>query len=186
MGPQSHNIGVTQKVGIDYVEKWSYTSGSIVPRDCMICGAPYARGFTRSARISPRYAINHLKTVSSLRRSARFFTHGPREHRNRAERLEAMSDIVPAADVVIDRCFDLPLGYRATFIWRCPFGPLEGCWSPDQPCIRRPRPRRKFLEAYQAARRKDLAVLVGGTVLVVDTDLKTVSGHEVIVPRTQH
>jgi hypothetical protein len=137
----------------------------------MICGAPYARGLPEIGvgHKSQRHAINRVKRGVKSTRSA-----------------EAMSDIVSAADGVIDRCFDLPLGYRATFIWRCPFGPLEGCWSPDQPCIRRPRPRRKFLEAYQAARRKDLAVVVGGTVLVVDTDLKTVSGHEVIVPPTKH
>jgi hypothetical protein len=104
---------------------------------------------------------------------------------------EAMSDIASAADgnSLIERAFDLPFGYRATFIWRSPLGPLEVCWSPDQPFIRRPRPRRKFLEAYQAARReffKEVALVVGGIVLVVDTDLKTVSGHEVIVPPTQH
>src|SRR5215208_3860522 len=103
-----------------------------------------------------------------------------------------MSNTASAADGrdnLIERCFDLPLGYRATFTWRCPFGPLEVCWSPNQPSIRRPRPRRKFLEAYQAARReffKELALVVGGTVLVVDTDLKTISGHEVIVPPMKH
>jgi 8-oxo-dGTP pyrophosphatase MutT (NUDIX family) len=89
----------------------------------------------------------------------------------------------------IERAFNLPFGYCATFIWRCPCGPLEVCWSPDQPCIRKPRPQRKFLAAYQAARREffeELGVVVGGTILIVDTDLKTVCGHEVILPPTQH
>jgi hypothetical protein len=100
-----------------------------------------------------------------------------------------MNEIVSAAGGFIARAFDLRLGYRATFTWCCPCGPLEVCWSPNQPSIRRPRPRRKFLEAYQAARReffKELAVVVGDTVLVVDTDLKTISGHEVIVPPMKH
>jgi hypothetical protein len=102
-----------------------------------------------------------------------------------------MSDIPSAADgnSLIERNFDLPFGYRATFIWRRPYGPLEVCWSPDRPCIRKPRPQRKFLAAYQAARREffeELAVVVGGIITIVDTDLKTVSGHEVIVPPTQH
>jgi hypothetical protein len=90
---------------------------------------------------------------------------------------------------LIERAFDLPFGYRATFIWRRPYGPLEVSWSPDQPCIRKPRPQRKFLAAYKAARREffeELAVVVGGIITIVDTDLKTVSGHEVIVPPTQH
>jgi hypothetical protein len=104
---------------------------------------------------------------------------------------EAMSDIASAADgnSLIERAFDLPFGYRATFIWRRPYGPLEVSWSPDQPCIRKPRPQRKFLAAYKAARREffeELAVVVGGIITIVDTDLKTVSGHEVIVPPTQH
>ena len=102
-----------------------------------------------------------------------------------------MSDMASEADgnSLIERNFDLPFGYRATFIWRRPYGPLEVCWSPDQPFIRRPRPRRKFLEAYQAARREfleELAVAVGGLITIVDTDLGSVSGHEVVVPPTQH
>jgi hypothetical protein len=102
-----------------------------------------------------------------------------------------MSDIASSADgnSLIERNFDLPFGYRATFIWRRPYGPLEVCWSPDQPCIRETRPQRKFLAAYQAARREfleELAVAVGGLITIVDTDLGSVSGHEVVVPPTQH
>lgn len=70
---------------------------------------------------------------------------------------EAMNDIASAADgrsSVIERAFDLPFGYRATFIWRRPDEPTEVRWSPDQPRIRKPRPHRKFLAAYQAARRE--------------------------------
>src|SRR5262245_52173795 len=90
---------------------------------------------------------------------------------------------------LIQRSFDLPFGYRATFIWRHPDEPFEVRWSPDLPSIRKPRPQRKFLAAYQAARREffeEVGAVVGGMILVFDTDLKTVCGHEVIVPPTQH
>ena len=103
-----------------------------------------------------------------------------------------MDNMVLVADGrnnVIERAFDLPFGYRATFIWRRPYGPLEVCWSPDQPCIRKPRPQRKFLAAYQAARREffeELAVAVGGIITIVDTDLQANCGREVIVPSAQH
>ena len=55
---------------------------------------------------------------------------------------------------LIERSFDLPLGYRATFVWRRPDEPFEVRLSPEQPRIRKPRPQRKFLTAYQAARRE--------------------------------
>jgi hypothetical protein len=67
--------------------------------------------------------------------------------------------------------------------------PYEVSWSPDQPRIRKPRPQRKFLAAYQAARREffeEVAAVFGGGVLILDTDLKKICGHEVIVPPTQH
>ena len=102
-----------------------------------------------------------------------------------------MNDTASAADgrnSVIERSFDLPFGYRATFICR-PDEPFEVCWSPDLPRIRKPRPQRKFLAAYQAARREffeEVGAVVGGGVLIVDTDLKTVCGREVVVPPTQH
>jgi hypothetical protein len=90
---------------------------------------------------------------------------------------------------LIERAFDLPFGYRATFIFRCLDEPFEVRWSPDLPRIRKPRPQRKFLAAYQAARReffKEVTAVVGGVMLVVDTDLNTVCGHGFIVPPTQH
>jgi hypothetical protein len=37
---------------------------------------------------------------------------------------------------LIERSFDLPFGYRATFICRRPDEPFEVRWSPDQPRIR--------------------------------------------------
>jgi hypothetical protein len=52
-----------------------------------------------------------------------------------------------ACNSLIERSFDLPFGYRATFIWRRPDAPFEVRWSPDQPRIRKPRPQRKFLAA---------------------------------------
>ena len=62
-----------------------------------------------------------------------------------------MSDVASAADgnSLIERSFDLPFGYRATFIWRSPDEPIEVRWSPNQPRIRKPRPQRKFLAAYR-------------------------------------
>jgi hypothetical protein len=103
-----------------------------------------------------------------------------------------MNNIASAADgrnSVIERAFDLPFGYCATFIWRRVDEPFEVHWSPDQPRIRKPRSQRKFLAAYQAARREffeDVAAVVGSRILTLDTDLKAVCGHEVIVPPTQH
>ena len=55
---------------------------------------------------------------------------------------------------LIERALDRAFGYRATFVWRRPDEPFEVRWSPDQPRIRKPRPQRKFLAAYQAARRE--------------------------------
>jgi hypothetical protein len=74
-------------------------------------------------------------------------------------------------------------------IWRGPDESYEVSWSPDQPRIRKPRPKGKFLAAYHAARREffeEVAAVVGGGVLILDTDLKKICGHEIIVPPTQH
>jgi hypothetical protein len=101
-----------------------------------------------------------------------------------------MNSIVLAGrDSLIERDLGLPFGYRATFIFRCPYGPLEVSWSPAQPRFRKPRPWQKFLAAYQTARREffeEVAAVVGGGVLILDTDLKKICGHEIIVPPTQH
>jgi hypothetical protein len=103
-----------------------------------------------------------------------------------------MNDTASAAggrNTLIERAFDLPFGYEATFIWRGPNEPFEVRWSPEQPRIRKPRPHRKFLAAYQAARREffeEVAAVSGGAILVLDTDLKAVCGREVIVPPTPH
>jgi hypothetical protein len=104
----------------------------------------------------------------------------------------SMINITSAADgrnSVIKHAFDLPFGYRATFIWGRPDWLIEVRWSPDLPRIRKPRPQRRFLAAYQAARREffeEVAAVVGGRVLIFDTDLRTIRGHEAIVPPTQH
>jgi hypothetical protein len=63
---------------------------------------------------------------------------------------------------LIERSFDLPFGYRATFIWRRADEPMEVHWSPDRPHIRKPRPHRKFLAAYQAARREFFEEVAAG------------------------
>ena len=103
-----------------------------------------------------------------------------------------MNDIASTADgrdSVIERSFNLPFSYRATFIWRRPDESFEVCWSPDLPRFRKPLPQRKFLAAYQVARHEffeEVGAVVRGIILLVDTDLKTVCGHEVIVPPTQH
>jgi hypothetical protein len=103
-----------------------------------------------------------------------------------------MNDLATAEngrDSLIKRAFDLPFGYRATFIWSRPDGPIEVHWSPHLPCIRKPRPQRKFLAAYQAFRREffeEVAAVLRARVLILDTDLKTMCGHEVIVSPTQH
>ena len=96
---------------------------------------------------------------------------------------------VDGRDSVIERAFDLPFGYRAAFIWSRPDGPIEVHWSPHLPSIRKPRPQRKFLAVYQAFRREffeEVAAVLGESLLILDTDLKTLCGHEVIVSPTQH
>jgi hypothetical protein len=50
-------------------------------------------------------------------------------------------------------------------------------------------PATKFLAVYQAFRREffeEVAAVLGERVLILDTDLKTLCGHEVIVSPTQH
>jgi hypothetical protein len=70
----------------------------------------------------------------------------------------------------IERKFSLPLGYRVTFCWQ-PGEHFQLRWSPDVPLIRKARARRKFFEAYQAARRsflEEVAAVIGGDVLILD------------------
>jgi hypothetical protein len=72
----------------------------------------------------------------------------------------------------------LPCGYTATFSWD---GSMHVAWEPSVPNIRSRRARHKFLQAYAAARREfmtGVAALLGGAVLIVDTDGAT----EVVQP----
>ncbi len=89
------------------------------------------------------------------------------------------------------RTLPLPLGFKVTFSWS-EAGSLEAQWTPDVPCIRSPRHRRKFFAAYQAARRdfiRDVATSTGKSVLVADLagsgdeiEFKT----EIIRPAAKH
>jgi hypothetical protein len=68
----------------------------------------------------------------------------------------------------IERKFSLPLGYRVTFCWQ-PGEHFQLRWFPDVPLIRKARARRKFFEAYQAARRlEEVAAVIGGDVLILN------------------
>jgi hypothetical protein len=97
--------------------------------------------------------------------------------------------------VNIKRTFALPFGYRATFAWSLTSaGSVDAVaveWRPTMPRIRKSRPRRKFIAAYQAARREfftEVAAVAGGSVLVVDTDtnMERLDGMETIEPPTRH
>jgi len=64
----------------------------------------------------------------------------------------------------------LPYGTRATFSYSEAGFNVE--WEPAPPVIRNPRARRRFFEAYREARAaflQDVAAVMGGNVLVVDT-----------------
>jgi hypothetical protein len=83
----------------------------------------------------------------------------------------------------ITRTAPLPMGFAATFIWS--EGELTIEWAPSVPHITSARHRRKFFEAYQAARRSsftDVATTIGGAVLIADTTGET----EVVTPGTKH
>jgi hypothetical protein len=87
---------------------------------------------------------------------------------------------------VLERHFWLPFGYSVTFRWN---GNLTARWEPDVPRIRTARAQRRFFNAYQTARRdffQEVAAIVGGNVLVVDTDLKRVIGMETFHKPTRH
>lgn len=73
------------------------------------------------------------------------------------------------------RRFSLPHGYSAEL--------------PAFPRIKKHRAFRKFVTAYQAVRREfytDIAAIVGGNVLIIDTDLVTIDGMEVITTPRKH
>jgi hypothetical protein len=81
----------------------------------------------------------------------------------------------------LKRTYPLPFGFAATFAWND--GHLVVEWNPDEPRIRKPRAWRKFFGAYKAARRDfytDLAAMIDGNILIVDTDLQKIDGMEVI------
>lgn len=83
-----------------------------------------------------------------------------------------MNDLVSTAEGVIERAFDLPLGYCATFIWRGSDKSIEVHWLPDLPHIRKPRLQRKLLAAYETARRdffEDVAAVVGRKISILGT-----------------
>jgi hypothetical protein len=72
---------------------------------------------------------------------------------------------------MIEHLARLPFGYVATFRWRGRETPMDVAWTPAVPRIRSNRARRKFFTAYAAARRefmRDVAVVLGGTVVVAD------------------
>lgn len=86
----------------------------------------------------------------------------------------------------LERSYSLPHGYCVTFCCN-PGKPFGARWSPDVPQIRKARQQRKFFEAYRAARRQflqEMAAMIGGNVLVVDTDQHMTS--ETILAPTKH
>jgi hypothetical protein len=86
----------------------------------------------------------------------------------------------------IRRIFELPFGYKATFRFD-DLSHWEVSWEPDLPRLRTGRARRKFMAAYQAARRDflaEVAAVVGGSVLVADADAP--DPFEVIRPPARH
>jgi hypothetical protein len=84
----------------------------------------------------------------------------------------------------IEHTAALPFGYTALFRWRDGAAAVE--WTPEVPRIRSNRARRKFMEAYAAARRAfytDVAAVVGGAVAVVDYPG---CGFEAVAPPVRH
>lgn len=86
----------------------------------------------------------------------------------------------------IARTYALPFGFVATFSWRDAH--LQVDWKPHFPRLVKRSAQRKFLAAYQSARGDfytDVAAMIGGSILIVDTDGKTIDGTEVIVAPTK-
>jgi hypothetical protein len=85
----------------------------------------------------------------------------------------------------------LPHGYRVQFTWS-PGSGLKVEWDPDAPRVHSARHRRKFFEAYAAARRdflRDVATSIGGSVGVVDVPGEVTDdsfGFECVPPATKH
>ena len=70
----------------------------------------------------------------------------------------------------ITRMAALPMGFRVSFSWSRADG-LNVQWAPDVPTIHSPRHQRKFLKAYQDARRefmRDVATTIGSAVGVAN------------------
>ena len=82
----------------------------------------------------------------------------------------------------------LPHGYRVTFR----FSPERGLWltwAPHEPNIRSARKWRKFFDAYKSERDafiRDVATMIGGTVLVADVGAAELSGFTTIEPEVRH
>jgi hypothetical protein len=90
------------------------------------------------------------------------------------------------------RTFVLPFGYAVTFCTPSRGGGIfDAEWDPRVPVIRKARQRRKFTEAYKAARREflqELASTLGAAVLVIDADkkLEKAENYEVVPPPPLH
>lgn len=82
----------------------------------------------------------------------------------------------------------LPHGYRVTFR----FSGGEGFtteWTPHEPRINNTRAFRRFFAAYKAERdafMRDIATMIGGTVLVADLGAPDLSGITTIRPEAVH
>lgn len=84
------------------------------------------------------------------------------------------------------RRYSLPFGFTAMFSWRDAH--LQIDWTPHFPRIIKRRAWKKFVAQYQAARRDfytDVAAVIDGNILIVDTDLQTIDGMEVIAAPTK-
>lgn len=86
------------------------------------------------------------------------------------------------------RTVRLPHGYRVTFT----FSPVDGFateWAPHEPRINSSRAFRRFFAAYKNERDafiRDLATMIGGTVLVADVGAPELSGVTAIKPEAVH
>jgi hypothetical protein len=81
---------------------------------------------------------------------------------------------------MIEHTARLPHGYTATFRWHDRQTPTAVEWTPGVPRILSNRARRKFWQAYAAARRAfmtDVAAVLGGVVVIAD-----VTGEVELIP----